>query len=94
MDLFTPNLTFFGLHFLQLVLLEISAFFLIYYSGYSNWFTYLLAAVLMAASQAQAGWLQHDLGHLAVFKSNDLNRLGHKFIMGAFKGVKTFIKRL
>ena len=32
-----------------------------YYSGHSNWFTYILAAVLVTASQAQAGWLQVKL---------------------------------
>jgi fatty acid desaturase len=32
-------------------------------------------------SQAQAGWLQHDLGHLSVFKSRELNLLAHRFVI-------------
>ena len=31
--------------------------------------------------QAQAGWLQHDLGHLSVFKSRELNLLAHRFVI-------------
>jgi fatty acid desaturase len=95
--------------------LELLGFLLIYYSGYSNWFTYILAAMLIATAQAQAGWysnfinesdyfryyiiylfdnifdyfrLQHDLGHLSVFKSNNMNRLAHQFVMGTIKGVR------
>ena len=31
--------------------------------------------------QAQAGWLQHDLGHLSVFKSRELNLFCHRFVI-------------
>lgn len=31
--------------------------------------------------QAQAGWLQHDLGHLSVFKSRELNLIAHRFVI-------------
>jgi fatty acid desaturase 1 (delta-5 desaturase) len=31
--------------------------------------------------QAQAGWLQHDLGHLSVFKSRELNLFAHRFVI-------------
>jgi hypothetical protein len=58
MGLYESRFTFFFLHFLQIVLLDLCAMFVIYYSGYSNWFTYLFAALLLTISQAQAGWLQ------------------------------------
>lgn len=35
--------------------------------------------------QAQAGWLQHDLGHLSVFKSSTWDHLAHKFVIGQLK---------
>jgi hypothetical protein len=34
---------------------------LMYYSGHSNWFTYIICAILVTTSQAQAGWLQVKL---------------------------------
>lgn len=87
MDLYRPNYIFYMLHFLQLILLDLVAWTIIYYSGYQNWFTYLFAAALMATAQAQAGWLQHDFGHLSVFKSSKMNHLVQRVIICWFKGV-------
>uniref|UniRef100_A0A8C9X386 acyl-CoA (8-3)-desaturase n=1 Tax=Sander lucioperca TaxID=283035 RepID=A0A8C9X386_SANLU len=33
-----------------------------------------------------AGWLQHDFGHLSVFKKSSWNHLLHKFVIGHLKG--------
>uniref|UniRef100_A0A3B3BX89 acyl-CoA (8-3)-desaturase n=1 Tax=Oryzias melastigma TaxID=30732 RepID=A0A3B3BX89_ORYME len=33
-----------------------------------------------------AGWLQHDFGHLSVFKKSGWNHLVHKFVIGHLKG--------
>uniref|UniRef100_A0A7N8Y8L7 acyl-CoA (8-3)-desaturase n=1 Tax=Mastacembelus armatus TaxID=205130 RepID=A0A7N8Y8L7_9TELE len=33
-----------------------------------------------------AGWLQHDFGHLSVFRNSRWNHLAHKFIIGHLKG--------
>nr|XP_006111808.1 fatty acid desaturase 2 isoform X3 [Pelodiscus sinensis] len=35
---------------------------------------------------AQAGWLQHDFGHLSVFKKSAWNHIVHKFVIGHLKG--------
>ena len=35
--------------------------------------------------QVQAGWLQHDLGHLSVSKSRKVNRALHAMTMGCLK---------
>lgn len=35
--------------------------------------------------QAQAGWLQHDFGHLSVFKKSVWNHIVHKFVIGHLK---------
>ncbi|KAI4824961.1 hypothetical protein KUCAC02_020671 [Chaenocephalus aceratus] len=34
----------------------------------------------------QAGWLQHDFGHLSVFKKSSWNHVLHKFSIGHLKG--------
>uniref|UniRef100_A0AAR2IYW1 Cytochrome b5 heme-binding domain-containing protein n=1 Tax=Pygocentrus nattereri TaxID=42514 RepID=A0AAR2IYW1_PYGNA len=36
--------------------------------------------------QSQAGWLQHDFGHLSVFKRSRWDHLLHKFVIGHLKG--------
>lgn len=35
--------------------------------------------------QAQAGWLQHDFGHLSVFSESKWNHWVHKFVIGHLK---------
>lgn len=110
MDLFRSSYLFYLAHFMQLILLDLIAWALIYYSGYDNWFTYFLAAVLMATAQvalkkffklkknlfrsystfcynkkAQAGWLQHDFGHLAVFKTSKMNHFVQRIVICWFK---------
>jgi fatty acid desaturase 2 (delta-6 desaturase) len=40
-----------------------------------------VAVVLLVIAQAQAGWLQHDFGHLSVFKSRRLNLWAHRFVV-------------
>ncbi|XP_051885199.1 acyl-CoA 6-desaturase isoform X3 [Pristis pectinata] len=36
--------------------------------------------------KAQSGWLQHDFGHLSVFRKTKWNHLLHKFLIGHMKG--------
>nr|WAY16340.1 front-end fatty acid desaturase group B isoform 1 [Eisenia fetida] len=83
--LFRPNPFFYIFCVAQLILLEILAY-LILCCFEVSWPTYLLAAALLATSQAQAGWAQHDYGHLSVFSTSWLNHLGHNVIMGVLKG--------
>lgn len=111
MDLFRTNWIFYVAHFLQLIVIDLIAWAIMSYSGYQNWYTYFLAAILLTTSQvyinqlkemrsnstivisnltfnlkkAQAGWLQHDFGHLSVFKSNKMNHFVHRVIIGWFK---------
>ena len=42
-------------------------------------------ASVALSPQAQAGWLQHDYGHLSVFKKSTWNHVVHKFIIGHLK---------
>ena len=45
---------------------------------------------LLLYVQAQAGWLQHDFGHLSVFKSSWMNHLAHQFVQGGLKGASCY----
>ncbi|XP_064169835.1 acyl-CoA 6-desaturase [Anguilla rostrata] len=83
--LFRTQPLFFCLHLGHILLLEALAYLLIWVYG-TGWLQTLLCAVIMATSQAQAGWLQHDFGHLSVFKKSRWNHLLHKFVIGHLKG--------
>eukprot|EP01124_Arcella_intermedia_P010049 TRINITY_DN16608_c0_g1_i1.p1 TRINITY_DN16608_c0_g1~~TRINITY_DN16608_c0_g1_i1.p1 ORF type:complete len:363 (+),score=66.62 TRINITY_DN16608_c0_g1_i1:270-1358(+) len=64
---FKPSLSFFAAQLLQIVLLEIVGHCLALYFGLSGWLNWIVVASVLATGQIQAGWLQHDLGHLSVF---------------------------
>lgn len=42
-------------------------------------------SALTLLTQAQAGWLQHDFGHLSVFGTSKWNHLVHHFVIGHLK---------
>uniref|UniRef100_A0A3B5MZW2 acyl-CoA (8-3)-desaturase n=1 Tax=Xiphophorus couchianus TaxID=32473 RepID=A0A3B5MZW2_9TELE len=83
--LFKAKPLFFCLHLSHILLLEALAWMMVWYWG-TSWTLTLLCAVMLATSQAQAGWLQHDFGHLSVFKKSKWNHLVHKFVIGHLKG--------
>jgi fatty acid desaturase len=87
MNLFETNFNFFAFHFLSIVFMDLIAMLIIQYSGYNNWFTYMIAVLLLVTSQAQAGWLQHDFGHLSVFTANKMNHLFQRIVICTIKGV-------
>jgi len=87
--LFQPHLSFYAAHLAHIIVLEAAAWYLLWNYGpaYGRVFTYQSAAVFLLASaifvtaQAQAGWLQHDLGHLSVFRDPSTNHIAHKFVI-------------
>ncbi|XP_015248174.1 PREDICTED: fatty acid desaturase 2-like [Cyprinodon variegatus] len=83
--LFQAQPLFFCLHLGHIVLLEALTWFLLCYWG-TGWIMTILASVFLATAQSQAGWLQHDFGHLSVFKKSKWNHLVHKFVIGHLKG--------
>lgn len=85
MNLFETRPAFFIAQFAHIVGLEALAWLLLY-SYSATWPVYLLAASLIIVSQAQAGWSQHDYGHLSVFKSTRANHLMHRITIGLIKG--------
>jgi hypothetical protein len=51
MNLFETNFLFYLLHFLHIVFFDLLGWFLIYYSGYQNWYSYALAVVFLVTAQ-------------------------------------------
>ncbi|NXX14362.1 FADS2 desaturase, partial [Podargus strigoides] len=85
MDLFRANPLFFSLYLGHIIAMEVVAWLMVLYFG-TGWITTLIVACILTTSQAQAGWLQHDFGHLSVFKKSSWNHIVHKFVIGHMKG--------
>uniref|UniRef100_A0A669BP60 acyl-CoA (8-3)-desaturase n=1 Tax=Oreochromis niloticus TaxID=8128 RepID=A0A669BP60_ORENI len=83
--LFRAQPLFFFLHLGHIILIEALAWLIVSMWG-TGWILTLLCSVLLATAQSQAGWLQHDFGHLSVFKKSSWNHLVHKFVIGHLKG--------
>lgn len=79
---------FFMLHLLHCNILEGMAVGVFWYFG-TGWLSWLVAMVLFAAAQAQAGWTQHDYGHHSVFRSVRLNHWFHHLTVGFMKGASS-----
>ncbi|XP_038842983.1 acyl-CoA Delta-6 desaturase-like [Salvelinus namaycush] len=76
---------FFSLYLGHILLLEALALGLLWVWG-TSWSVTLLCSLMLATSQAQASWLQHDFGHLSVFKKSSWNHVLQKFVIGHLKG--------
>ncbi|KAF7245541.1 Acyl-CoA (8-3)-desaturase [Varanus komodoensis] len=85
MGLLNPNHLFFFLYLLHILLLDVAAWLNLWYFG-SSLLPFLFSGLLLGTVQAQAGWLQHDLGHLSVFGKSKWNHWVHKFVIGHLKG--------
>ncbi|XP_074228008.1 acyl-CoA 6-desaturase isoform X2 [Camelus bactrianus] len=85
MNLFKANHLFFLLLLAHIFVMETIAWFTVFYFG-NGWIPTIITAIILAASQAQAGWLQHDFGHLSVYKKSTWNHIVHKFTIGHLKG--------
>ncbi|POI29597.1 hypothetical protein CIB84_006651, partial [Bambusicola thoracicus] len=84
MGLLKPNRTFFLLYLCHILVLDVAAWLTIWYFG-SSTVPFLFSALLLGTVQAQAGWLQHDFGHLSVFSESKWNHWMHKFVIGHLK---------
>ncbi|XP_064432399.1 acyl-CoA (8-3)-desaturase isoform X3 [Mirounga angustirostris] len=85
MGLMKANHVFFLLYLLHILLLDVAAWLTLWVFG-TSLVPFLLCAVLLGTVQAQAGWLQHDFGHLSVFSTSTWNHLLHHFVIGHLKG--------
>ncbi|NXO02625.1 FADS2 desaturase, partial [Rhinopomastus cyanomelas] len=85
MNLFRASPWFFSLYLAHIIAMEVVAWLMVSYFG-TGWITTLIISCILTTSQAQAGWLQHDFGHLSVFKKSSWNHIVHKFVIGHLKG--------
>ncbi|KAB5565890.1 hypothetical protein PHYPO_G00246710 [Pangasianodon hypophthalmus] len=83
--LFRTSPLFFILYLGHILLLEALSLALLSTFG-NGWIMTILVSVILATAQAQAGWLQHDFGHLSVFKNSTWDHVVHKFVIGHLKG--------
>ncbi|XP_063145270.1 acyl-CoA (8-3)-desaturase-like [Candoia aspera] len=86
MGLLTPNLLFFFLISFHIILLDVAAWLIIWYFGTSS-IPFFTGLALFTIAQGQMSWLQHDLGHLSVFRTSKWNHVGHMFFMSLMKGL-------
>uniref|UniRef100_A0A8D2MMT7 Fatty acid desaturase domain-containing protein n=1 Tax=Zonotrichia albicollis TaxID=44394 RepID=A0A8D2MMT7_ZONAL len=80
MGLLEPNQLFFFLLLAHILLLDTAAWLILFYFG-TSLLPFVFSLLLLTISQVQASWLQHDLGHLSVFRKTKWNHLLHKFVM-------------
>lgn len=88
MNLFEPSKVFYLLVIGHLIFFEILAYQILNYFG-TNWLAYLASVACYVIVQSEAGWSQHDFGHLSVFKNNRWNHIMHSFVMNCLKGAST-----
>ncbi|KAM9767626.1 fatty acid desaturase 2-like protein FADS2B [Dama dama] len=86
MNMFNANLGFFSLHFAQVLILEALAWIIVWHFG-NGWLITMLISLLLTVAQAQGSFLQHDMGHLSMFKKSKWNRLMQTFVMGHIQGL-------
>jgi fatty acid desaturase 2 (delta-6 desaturase) len=84
-NLFRSSPFFFILTCLHILAFEFASYFVIFRYG-TGWIPYLTALVLYVIAEVQCGWVQHDFGHLSVFKKSSWNHLLHQFYIGLTKG--------
>lgn len=84
-NLFKPSILFFILTGLHILAFEFAAYFTLFKFG-TGWLPYILAIIFYVTAEAQCGWIQHDFGHLSVFKTSTWNHLVHQFFIGFTKG--------
>nr|AYG96561.1 fatty acid desaturase 1 [Lepisosteus oculatus] len=83
--LLQPRWLFFLAALAHILLLDVLAWLTLWLGG-ASWWAFAVTAILLSTVQAQAGWLQHDFGHLSVCGTSRWNHLFHRFVIGHLKG--------
>jgi len=81
MGFFEPSVTFYTLSMVQLLVLEAFAYWVLYVYG-TGWLPWTVSVIAFGVLQVQAGWIQHDYGHLSVFKQAWKNHFMHQYTLG------------
>ncbi|XP_072826184.1 fatty acid desaturase 3 isoform X4 [Vicugna pacos] len=85
MKMFEAKPAFFALLLGHILAMEVLAWLTIYLLG-PGWVPSTIAALILVISQAQSWYLQHDLGHMSVFRKSQWNHVAQQFVMGQLKG--------
>nr|AQP31156.1 fatty acid desaturase C1 [Paracentrotus lividus] len=85
MGLYKPNYWFYVFQLSHIIALEIAAYVVVALLGGTG-LSWILAAFLIATSQVQGSWLNHDFGHLSVFKSTKANMLAQRLVFSGIQG--------
>eukprot|EP01127_Copromyxa_protea_P006732 TRINITY_DN16723_c0_g1_i1.p1 TRINITY_DN16723_c0_g1~~TRINITY_DN16723_c0_g1_i1.p1 ORF type:complete len:441 (-),score=64.93 TRINITY_DN16723_c0_g1_i1:12-1334(-) len=72
--LFESSPWFYTLNMIQIVVCEVIAHYIVLSWGLSTWWNWIACAFFLVVSQAQAGWIQHDFGHLSILNQRKKNR--------------------
>lgn len=85
---FRPNPVFYVLHIAHILFLDFLGWWMMKTFG-TGWLSYFIAACFLTTGQIQAGWSQHDYGHLSVFRSTRLNHYFQIFLLNFIKGASS-----
>ncbi|ELU14138.1 hypothetical protein CAPTEDRAFT_121275 [Capitella teleta] len=85
---FKPSAIFYVLHLAHIIGFELLGWWILYQYG-TGWIPYIIAGLCIGTAQMQAGWNQHDYGHLSVFPNTRWNHWMHIFIINIFKGASS-----
>jgi|ERR1712166_93278 len=86
--LFQPNHLFYLMQVLHIIAIDCAGFW-VYRNYGASVLGFLASAAVLTVAQSQAGWLQHDLGHLSVFESTSANHWSHHFVIGFIKAASS-----
>lgn len=82
---FKPSVVFYALIMAHILFFDALGWWTMFTFG-TGWLPYVVGAVFLTVAQIQAGWSQHDFGHLSVFKSPRINHWVQIFVLNFIKG--------
>lgn len=85
MGLYKSSYTFYAVILVHIVLLLYLSYMVLLWCGVT-WWSVIISLILFSTGQVQAGWSQHDYGHLSVFKNSKIDHFFHHLTMGFIKG--------
>nr|AIC34709.1 delta-5 fatty acyl desaturase [Mimachlamys nobilis] len=85
MGYYKPSYFFFLIVIAHILVLEVMSYWVMAYFG-TGWLPCIVSMMCAVTVQAQAGWVQHDFGHLSVLKNSKMDHFVQNFLMGIIKG--------
>jgi fatty acid desaturase len=85
---FRPSPTFYILIMAHVLLFDALGWWTMYAFG-TGWLPLIVSICLLATAQIQAGWAQHDYGHMSVFNNSRYNHWAQIFLLNFIKGASS-----